>query len=103
MPTLSERLARSLAERYAIERQIGEGGMATVFLARDLRHGRRVAIKVLREDVAERMAPGSFAYATTASLVNCDSRTIRSFATSGLFARRRPGEAAVSLVLDAPN
>jgi serine/threonine-protein kinase len=60
MPTLGERLARSLADRYAIERQIGEGGMATVYLARDLRHDRRVAIKVLREDVAQRMGAERF-------------------------------------------
>jgi serine/threonine-protein kinase len=60
MPTLGERLARSLAERYAIEGQIGEGGMATVFLARDLRHPRQVAIKVLREDVAQRMGAERF-------------------------------------------
>jgi eukaryotic-like serine/threonine-protein kinase len=60
MPTLGERLARSLADRYAIERQIGEGGMATVFLARDLRHDRQVAIKVLREDVAQRMGAERF-------------------------------------------
>ena len=60
MSILGERLARSLAERYAIERQVGEGGMATVFLARDLRHERQVAIKVLREDVAQRMGAERF-------------------------------------------
>jgi TolB-like protein len=41
-----------LAERYAVERSIGEGGTATVHLARDLRHGRKVAIKVLRSELA---------------------------------------------------
>ncbi|MFL5607449.1 MAG: protein kinase domain-containing protein [Gemmatimonadaceae bacterium] len=46
------RLANALAGRYAIDREIARGGMATVFLARDLRHGRRVAIKVLREELA---------------------------------------------------
>ena len=56
MPTLDERLTRSLVDRYAIERQVGEGGMATVFLARDIRHNRRVALKVLREDVTQRWA-----------------------------------------------
>ena len=60
MPTLGERLASSLADRYAIERQVGEGGMATVFLARDIRHERQVAIKVLREDVAQRMGAERF-------------------------------------------
>jgi serine/threonine protein kinase len=60
MPTLGERLTRSLVDRYAIERQVGEGGMATVFLARDIRHDRRVAIKVLREDVTQRMGVERF-------------------------------------------
>jgi eukaryotic-like serine/threonine-protein kinase len=42
----------ALADRYEVERQAGEGGMATVYLARDLRHGRRVAIKLLRPELA---------------------------------------------------
>ena len=50
--TPAARLADALAGRYAIERELAYGGMATVHLARDLRHDRRVAIKVLREDVA---------------------------------------------------
>lgn len=41
----------ALAERYAVERRIGGGGMADVFLARDLRHGREVALKLLRPDI----------------------------------------------------
>ncbi len=49
---IMEPLANALAGRYAIEREIARGGMATVYLARDLRHGRRVAIKVLREELA---------------------------------------------------
>jgi len=52
LPSLTGRLATALAGRYQIEREIGRGGMATVHLARDLRHGRRVAIKVLREELA---------------------------------------------------
>ncbi|HMI49212.1 MAG TPA: protein kinase [Gemmatimonadaceae bacterium] len=51
-PSLTGRLATALAVRYHIEREIGRGGMATVHLARDLRHGRWVAIKVLREELA---------------------------------------------------
>src|SRR5438132_6273096 len=43
-------LRASLADRYQIEREIGAGGMATVYLARDLRHDRHVALKVLRPD-----------------------------------------------------
>jgi len=49
--SLSKRLATALAGRYQIEREIGRGGMATVHLARDLRHGRWVAIKVLRDEL----------------------------------------------------
>ena len=60
MSTLAGRLARALSERYSLERQVGEGGMATVLLARDLRLGRQVAIKVLREDVAQRMGAERF-------------------------------------------
>ncbi len=41
----------ALADRYAIERQIGAGGMATVYLARDLKHARRVALKVLNPEL----------------------------------------------------
>ena len=51
-PPLTERLASALEGRYALERELARGGMATVHLARDLRHGRRVAIKVLREELA---------------------------------------------------
>ncbi|MDB4881291.1 MAG: protein kinase, partial [Gemmatimonadetes bacterium] len=51
-PPIAGRLASALAGRYAIEREIARGGMATVYLARDLRHGRHVAIKVLREELA---------------------------------------------------
>ena len=49
---MTDRLAAALADRYRIERELGHGGMATVYLAEDLKHHRRVAIKVLREDVA---------------------------------------------------
>src|SRR5918994_7835812 len=47
-----ESLGITLAGRYAIEREIGAGGMATVYLADDVRHGRKVAIKVLRRELA---------------------------------------------------
>jgi len=52
VPPLHARLARALEGRYVIEREIARGGMATVHLARDVRHGRRVAIKVLRDEIA---------------------------------------------------
>ncbi|MEE8362194.1 MAG: protein kinase, partial [Gemmatimonadales bacterium] len=51
MPDI-ERLTAALADRYAIERQIGQGGMATVYLAEDLKHHRKVAVKVLRPELA---------------------------------------------------
>lgn len=45
-------LADALAGRYVIERELARGGMSTVYLARDVRHDRRVAIKVMRDEVA---------------------------------------------------
>jgi serine/threonine-protein kinase len=47
-----ERLIAALADRYRIEREVGSGGMATVYLGEDLRHARRVAVKVLRPDLS---------------------------------------------------
>ncbi len=52
MPDLLDRLKAALADRYAIEREIGAGGMATVYLAEDLKHHRPVAVKVLRPELA---------------------------------------------------
>jgi tRNA A-37 threonylcarbamoyl transferase component Bud32 len=45
-------LSTALADRYRIERELGQGGMATVYLAQDLRHDRKVAIKVLRPELS---------------------------------------------------
>jgi serine/threonine-protein kinase len=47
-----EQLRTALGDRYEVERLVGEGGMATVFLAKDQRHGRKVAIKTLRAELA---------------------------------------------------
>ncbi len=52
MPDPLPRLVAALADRYRIERELGEGGMATVYLAADLKHDRQVAIKVLRPELA---------------------------------------------------
>ncbi|HEY9383828.1 MAG TPA: protein kinase [Gemmatimonadales bacterium] len=52
MTSVQGRLQSSLAERYAIEHEVGRGGMATVYLAQDLRHGRPVALKVLHPELA---------------------------------------------------
>ncbi len=46
------RLNAALEGRYAIERELGEGGMATVYLADDLKHERKVALKVLKQELA---------------------------------------------------
>jgi serine/threonine-protein kinase len=53
-------LTAALADRYRIERELGQGGMATVYLAEDLRHRRKVAIKVLRPDLAASIGAGRF-------------------------------------------
>jgi serine/threonine-protein kinase len=52
MYTPTDRLTTALAGRYRIERHLGEGGMATVYLAQDLKHERNVAVKVLRPELA---------------------------------------------------
>src|SRR5256714_14682746 len=49
--TQLETLQAALADRYTIEREIGAGGMATVYLARDIKHGRNVALKVLNPEL----------------------------------------------------
>jgi len=52
MSGVLDRLTRALADRYRIERELGQGGMATVYLAEDLKHDRKVAIKVLKPELA---------------------------------------------------
>src|SRR5256886_10187832 len=54
------RLKAALAGRYTIERELGQGGMATVYLARDERHDRRVAVKVLRPELSVELGPDRF-------------------------------------------
>ena len=60
MTGLTDRLRSALADRYRIERELGAGGMATVYLARDLKHDRDVAIKVLKPDLAESLGRDRF-------------------------------------------
>jgi eukaryotic-like serine/threonine-protein kinase len=55
-----EHLRSALGDRYDVERLLGEGGMATVFLAKDLRHGRQVAIKTLRAELAASIGADRF-------------------------------------------
>ena len=50
-------LKSALADRYQIERELGSGGMATVYLAHDLKHDRKVAVKVLRPELAAALGP----------------------------------------------
>ena len=60
LPNQLNRLADALRNRYALERELGHGGMATVYLADDLRHGRKVAIKVLRPELGSMVGPDRF-------------------------------------------
>jgi serine/threonine protein kinase len=53
-------LQSALADRYAIERELGSGGMATVYLAEDLKHRRKVAIKVLKPELAAALGSERF-------------------------------------------
>jgi serine/threonine protein kinase/Tol biopolymer transport system component len=68
--TVSSRLVKALVDRYRIERELGAGGMATVFLAHDLRHDRKVALKVLRPEIAAAIGAERFLHEirTTANL-----------------------------------
>ncbi len=52
MASSLEDLRAALADRYRIERELGRGGMATVYLAHDLKHDRQVAVKVVQPDLA---------------------------------------------------
>jgi serine/threonine-protein kinase len=60
MTTVSSPLADALRDRYLLERELGQGGMATVYLARDLKHDRPVAIKVLHPELAHALGPERF-------------------------------------------
>jgi len=55
-----DKLSKALSDRYRIEREIGSGGMATVYLAHDLKHNRKVALKVLRPELAEALGAERF-------------------------------------------
>jgi serine/threonine-protein kinase len=65
-----DRLTSALADRYRIERELGQGGMATVYLAEDIKHKRRVALKVLKPELAAVLGAERFVQeiTTTAAL-----------------------------------
>src|SRR5881275_2267324 len=67
-PTL--RLKEALADRYTLERELGAGGMATVYLAHDVRHNRKVAIKIMQPELAALIGAERFLHEieTTANL-----------------------------------
>jgi Tol biopolymer transport system component/tRNA A-37 threonylcarbamoyl transferase component Bud32 len=60
MSNALDRLTAALADRYRLERELGQGGMATVYLAHDLRHDRQVAVKVLRPELAASLGSERF-------------------------------------------
>ena len=60
MPDVTGELNAALAGHYALGRELGRGGMATVYLAEDLRHRRPVAIKVLSPEIARSIGPDRF-------------------------------------------
>ena len=76
------RLNAALEGRYAIERELGEGGMATVYLADDLKHQRKVALKVLKPELTAVVGAERF-------LAEIGSPTGSMAARSGSCARRR--------------
>ncbi|MGK2963252.1 MAG: protein kinase domain-containing protein, partial [Gemmatimonadaceae bacterium] len=59
-PLPLERLKQSLSDTYTIDRELGRGGMATVYLAQDAKHERLVALKVLHPDLAATLGPDRF-------------------------------------------
>jgi serine/threonine protein kinase len=57
---VQEHLLASLADRYRLDSEIGRGGMATVYLAQDLKHRRPVAVKILHPHLAANVGPERF-------------------------------------------
>ncbi len=89
-----DRLKTALADRYAIQEELGAGGMATVYLAEDLKHHRKVAVKVLRPELAAVLGAERFLrkIKTTARLNH-----------PHILTRLESGEADRFLTLEAPH
>ena len=60
MPDVSRRVQEAIGDRYVVERELGRGGMAVVYLATDVRQGRKVAVKVLQPQLAAGIGPSRF-------------------------------------------
>ncbi len=69
MSDVSSRLSTAPADRYRIERRLGDGGMATVYLAEDLKHDRKVALKVLRPELAAVLGADRFVQEITIGII----------------------------------
>ena len=86
-------LVAALADRYRIERELGAGGMATVYLAEDLKHKRKVALKVLKPELAAVLGADRFVQEITSTAsstgtssrrTSCCTRAARWWRTSAL-------------------
>ena len=76
MPLTAGRLQAVTADRYRIVRELGSGGMATVFLAEDLEHHWLVAVKVLRPELTAGLAGSDGAGKTHSLITGCDRRAV---------------------------
>jgi hypothetical protein len=78
MTAQTDRLSTALAGRYRIERHLGEGGMASVYLAEDLKHDREVALKLLKPELAPVLGAAHelAARAHDDQVVRCTPRTV---------------------------
>ena len=85
MAELLERLSATLASRYRFQSELGQGGMARVYLAHDLKYEREVAVKVLRPELAAEV--GALHWVTTADTGRCPpagAEVLRRLAASGV-------------------
>jgi serine/threonine protein kinase len=100
------RLNAALAVRYRVERRLGEGGMATVYLADDLRHARKVALKVLKPELAAVLGSDRFLaeIRTTANLQHPlpESAVARAAQLAPRRSLRTPVHAAHSITVRCP-